>query len=142
MRLRADLPLAMALSTFKLMSTPAKSARGYSCPISTYKVFNCGPLAWTSWIVDHNTIMTIVLVIDKAIIMKAIHSRYCFAQSQSLLGIPRQNLMKMNQPTITPSNWTSSDARCGCRCCNSSNQVNTSSIKKSHQVSNEAWWGM
>ena len=58
--------------------------RGYSCPISTYKVFICGPLAWTSWIVDHNIIMTIVLVIDKAIIMKAIHGRYCFSQSQSL----------------------------------------------------------
>ena len=84
MRLRADVPLSMALSTFKLMRTPAKSARGYSCPISTYKVFICGPLVWTSWIVDHNIIMTIVLVIDKAIIMKAIHGRYCFSQSQSL----------------------------------------------------------
>ena len=89
MRLRADLPLSMALFIFRLMRTPAKSALGYSCPIFSYKVFICGLLAWTFRIVDHNIIMTSVLVIDKTIIMKAIHSRYRFVQSQSLLGIPR-----------------------------------------------------
>ena len=89
MRLRADLPLLMALFIFRVMRTPAKSALGYSCPMFTYKVFICGLLAWTSRIVDHNIIKTSVLVIDKTIIIKAIHSRYCFVQSQSLLGIPR-----------------------------------------------------
>ena len=89
MRLRADVPLLMALVIFRLMRTPAKSALGYSCPMFTHKVVLCGLLAWTSRIVDHNIIETSVLVIDKTIIMKAIHSRYCFVQSQSLLGIPR-----------------------------------------------------
>ena len=66
----------------------SKVSLGYSCPNFSYKVFICGLLAWTFRIVDHNIIMTSVLVIDKTIIMKAIHSRYCFVQSLCLLGIP------------------------------------------------------
>ena len=89
MRLRADLPLLMALFIFRVMRTPAESALGYSCPMFTHKVVICGLLAWTSRIVDHNIIKTSVLVIDKTIIIKAIHSRYCCSQSQSLMKIPK-----------------------------------------------------
>ena len=89
MRLMALTPLAMACSTLRSIITPAKSARGYSCPMSTYNVLSCGPWACTSLMLFHRMMMMIDLVINNLPIVKVIRSRYHWHKVGLSVKIPR-----------------------------------------------------